>query len=87
MIGSEVCPFINYVNKTSIKNNILKYSILVSEKNIVLESEQYICDIHKSCILYKDLNGTIKHLEECEFWYNENYWEKIHPQEKEIITK
>lgn len=64
MIGTEVCPFINYLNKFEIKNTKLKYSLLISEKNIVLEYQQYKCDFHESCILYRNLEN------------NDNYWKK-----------
>lgn len=88
MIGSEVCPFINYVNKFKIENIKLKYSLLISEKNIVLEYKQYKCNFHESCILYKDLENNeqnIKHLEDCDFWNDDNYWKNKYPEEKEII--
>lgn len=86
MIGSEVCPFINYVNKFEIKNIKLKYSLLIIEKDIVLEYQQYKCNIHESCVLYKNLkNNKIEHLEDCNFWKDDNFWKNMYPEEKEII--
>jgi hypothetical protein len=86
LIGSEVCPFLNYVDKFLVPNINLRYSILIIEKMYVLEFQQYKCDIHDVCVLYKYSNGIIKHLEECEFWYNDKYWETIYPHEYEKIT-
>lgn len=85
MVASEVCPFVNYINKCKNFNNLL-YSILIIEKNTVLIFEQYKCNDHDSCVLYKYINGDIKHLNECEFWYIDNYWELIYPNEKELIN-
>lgn len=85
MIGSNICPFINYVNKCEISNKKIKYSILIIEKNLVLDYQQYKCEIHESCVLYKYLNNSIKHLEECEFWKDDKYWETKYPKEKELI--
>lgn len=85
MVGSEVCPFINHIKKINKPDANLKYSILIFEKKYNLEMKQYLCNIHDSCILYKDKKGIIKHLEECEFWNDNDYWEKMYPLEKEII--
>lgn len=85
MVGSEVCPFINYVKNCYISNNILKYSILIIEKNIVFEFKEYKCNEHISCIYYQDKNGIIDHLENWNFWKQDNYWLNIYPIEKEII--
>lgn len=85
MIGSEACPFINHIKKCNMLDTKLKYSIIIIEKKIVLEINQYECDIHKSCVLYKNINGIIKHLYECNFWNDDKYWENKYPQEKEIL--
>jgi len=85
LVGSEVCPFINYVNKYPQPKANLKYSIMIIEKEITLEFVQVACVKHETCILFKDIAGIIKHLEECEFWYDPLYWEKKYPQEIEIL--
>lgn len=85
MVGSEVCPFINYVKKSCVSNNILNYSILIIEKNIVFEFKQYTCNEHISCIYYQDKNGIIDHLENWDFWKDDDYWLKTYPIEKEIL--
>jgi hypothetical protein len=88
MVGSEVCPFINYINifpKTKI-NFHLNYSILIIKKDKLIKMEQYLCREHESCIVYKGKNNIIKHIEECKFWYNDKYWENKYPIEKEIIN-
>lgn len=86
MVGSEVCPFINYVKKVNVKNNILKYSILLIEKDIVIESFQYKCEDHISCVLYKNKKGKIDHLEKYDFWIDNIYWKRLYPYEKEYIN-
>jgi len=83
LIGSEVCPFTNYVKafddaKPKLK---LNYSIMVIEKSCILDVEKYECDKHESCVLFKDLRGNIKHLDECEFWTDDQYWIKKYPTE------
>lgn len=86
MVGSEVCPFINYVKKSYVSNNILNYSILIIEKNIVFEFKQYTCNEHMSCVYYQDKNGVIDHLENWNFWKDDDYWLKTYPIEKEILN-
>lgn len=86
MVGSEVCPYINYINKSQINNITLHYSVIIIEKDIMLGLEQYSCKYHKTCVVYKNKKGVIKHLEQCEFWYNEQYWKEKYPKEKELIN-
>lgn len=83
MIGSQTCPFIKYVKKTFI-NVKLNYSLLVIEKEHLLKVVDYKCNLHKRCIVYKDEKKIIKHLNECEFWYDDKYWERKYPKEKEL---
>ena len=85
MTGSEVCPFINYVKKSHVSNNILNYSILIIEKNVLLEFKHFKCDKHTSCIYYQDKNGIIDHLENWDFWKYDDYWIKRYPIEREIL--
>ena len=85
MIGSEICPFINYIKKSYISNNILNYSILIIEKDLVFEFKQYTCNRHVSCIYYQDKNGVIDHLENWNFWKDDDYWLKTYPIEKEVL--
>lgn len=86
MVGSEVCPFMSYVNKCNVFNTKLKYSIIIVEKKLLLEINQYRCDKHESCVLYKNKYDEINHLEECEFWKDDKYWERKYPNEREFVN-
>lgn len=85
MVGSEVCPFIKYIKKCNVSKQIINYSILIIEGEIFFTFKQVKCDQHKSCVFYKYKNKVIKHLEDCDFWIINNYWEIKYPLEKEII--
>jgi hypothetical protein len=84
MIGSEVCPYINYVNKCEFINVELKYSILVVEDNVTHHFYEYNCEFHDACIVYRNKNYIEKHLEDFDFWKDDDYWKIIYPEEKEI---
>lgn len=86
MVGSEVCPYLNYVKKCQFINVKLNYSILVIEKNIFHEFQEYLCNFHESCIVYKDKYGIINHLEKWDFWNIDGYWEIKYPNEKELLN-
>lgn len=86
LVGAEVCPYINYVNKCQFINVEFKYSILVVEDKITHYAYEYKCDIHNSCVIYEDKNSIRKHLEEWDFWKEENYWKNKYPNEKEIVN-
>lgn len=87
MRGSEICPYMNYIKKSQIINVKLNYSVLIIKKNIMISLEQYSCKEcnDKSCVVYKGKKGIIKHLKDCNFWKDDNYWKNKYPKEREII--
>jgi len=86
LVGSEVCPFTNYVKVFEIKPKLkFNYSIIVIEKPLALEVKEYECEKHESCVMFKDMEGNIKHLDECEFWTDDQYWIRMYPHEVELV--
>jgi len=86
LVASEVCPFTNYVKEFEVKPKLkFNYSIMVIEKPTIMVIEKYECDKHDSCVVYKDMDGIIKHLDECEFWTDDQYWIRKYPKETEVI--